>query len=313
MPTNKRTINMPFISGENPLPDNCIDGNNLQYIHIEESLSLVYWNFSLNESTFFKMPDCNEQDFYSLFVDLSDAPGIHHTNNTSSEIGLQSVAGVHCKRPGQAAGYTGRANSEVRGIQILIGAEYFRKILLENTNQEIAGYILNHYSGYLPVSKDLHHKLKGFQIPLQADELTAQYYLKGKIYMILSILITQMVAAEYKMVCDTETENLVQFNEALTQQTCQDIPSIAAAARQLNVSTSKFKELQKKMYLLSFAKYHREQRLGRAKKLLQDSQKRIKDIAYLTGFQSGGYFSRSFRQCFGMLPSDYQKIYAALA
>ncbi len=48
-------------------------------------------------------------------------------------------------------------------------------------------------------------------------------------------------------------------------------------------------------------------RLRRGAQLLRESQKNVSEIAYLVGFSSPKYFSKYFREEFGMLPSAYQQ------
>ena len=47
-------------------------------------------------------------------------------------------------------------------------------------------------------------------------------------------------------------------------------------------------------------------RLKRAAQLLCDRQQNVADVAYAVGFNNPKYFSRYFKEEFGMLPSVYQ-------
>ena len=51
--------------------------------------------------------------------------------------------------------------------------------------------------------------------------------------------------------------------------------------------------------------YIRLIRLKTAAKLLKNGEYRINEVCYLTGFSNMSYFSRRFKQQFGMLPKDY--------
>jgi len=46
-------------------------------------------------------------------------------------------------------------------------------------------------------------------------------------------------------------------------------------------------------------------RLQRAKELLLENPNRIVDIALQTGFYSASYFSKCFKEQFGISPSDF--------
>ncbi len=53
----------------------------------------------------------------------------------------------------------------------------------------------------------------------------------------------------------------------------------------------------------------REYRLNKAKQLLCKNTKTISEIAFGTGFNSPAYFSKCFMDTFGILPSDYIRLY----
>jgi AraC-like DNA-binding protein len=55
----------------------------------------------------------------------------------------------------------------------------------------------------------------------------------------------------------------------------------------------------------------RHMRLTRAADLLRQRAGNVADIAYQTGFGSLSYFSKCFKQKFGMVPSEYTKIHIA--
>ncbi|WP_241664831.1 hybrid sensor histidine kinase/response regulator transcription factor [Seonamhaeicola maritimus] len=65
----------------------------------------------------------------------------------------------------------------------------------------------------------------------------------------------------------------------------------------------KFKELTG----LSSSAFIRNIRLKRAVQLLEQSDFSVKEIMYMTGFNTSSYFSQCFKKQFGMLPRDYIK------
>ncbi len=57
---------------------------------------------------------------------------------------------------------------------------------------------------------------------------------------------------------------------------------------------------------LSTSAFIRSQRLRQARRLLEDSDITISEIAYSVGFSTPTYFMKSFKETFGKTPSDYQ-------
>ncbi|RAW00508.1 helix-turn-helix domain-containing protein [Pseudochryseolinea flava] len=74
-----------------------------------------------------------------------------------------------------------------------------------------------------------------------------------------------------------------------------------------NRSLSTFKRDFQKLYGIAPGKWLLEQRLNHAIRLLNDTQKSIGDITFLSGFESISHFSRSFKQRFGIAPSAFKQ------
>lgn len=283
----------------------------LQHYFVEEGFSVACWDMNPQQSAFFKMPDCAAQNVYSFFIDNSSLPGTHYARKAAVEIGPKAVANAYFNTPGTATAYTSSPHSHVKGLQFLVSAGFLKKMLLQTTDAATAEAILLQPT-YLSLQSDLFHKLECLNItPGKKHNPISIFSLKGGFYMILAQLIADLIQSKSKKKEDPEAEELISLNRALQQDVCPDIPSIATAARQLHISTTKLKQLQKKVYLVPFAKYHQEQRLAKAKELLQDSRKQIKEIAFDLGYNSGNHFARSFRQKFGVAPSGYQKMSSA--
>lgn len=57
---------------------------------------------------------------------------------------------------------------------------------------------------------------------------------------------------------------------------------------------------------ISFNKYCLMLRLQKAERLLLETADKVIDIAIVCGFDSISYFNRSFKEQYGMSPSDYR-------
>ena len=77
---------------------------------------------------------------------------------------------------------------------------------------------------------------------------------------------------------------------------CQDGQvSLKAVAASVNLSPCHFCAVFKKQTGLTFSRYRVRQRLAKARELLADSDRRISDVAFESGFESIPYFNRAFR------------------
>jgi len=84
-------------------------------------------------------------------------------------------------------------------------------------------------------------------------------------------------------------------------------PTIDTVAKMFMLSPSFFGYLFKNLTSKTFTEYLKDLRLSKATEMLKDSDKRIVDICYESGFNNLNHFNRTFKQTFGMSPGMYRK------
>ncbi|HKM08537.1 MAG TPA: response regulator [Sphaerochaeta sp.] len=83
--------------------------------------------------------------------------------------------------------------------------------------------------------------------------------------------------------------------------------SVEQAAKITGLNTKYFSHLCKTYFGASFVEYLTSIRMEKAKALLATGQYSIKEVAEMTSFSDGNYFSRVFRQTFGISPSSFRE------
>lgn len=83
--------------------------------------------------------------------------------------------------------------------------------------------------------------------------------------------------------------------------------TLADIAKTVSVSKSSALNIFNKYLHISPVSYLINYRLKRAAKLLADTDGSVYSIANDTGFENVGYFCRSFKELFGVTPSEYRK------
>ncbi|MHA3775605.1 helix-turn-helix domain-containing protein [Verrucomicrobiota bacterium sgz303538] len=78
-------------------------------------------------------------------------------------------------------------------------------------------------------------------------------------------------------------------------------------AKAVNTSTFHFCKMFKKATGMTFTEYLGLIRVGKAKKLLANPQKRISEIAFEAGFSSLTHFNRTFRKITGQSPTAFRR------
>ncbi|MNI40325.1 HTH-type transcriptional activator Btr [compost metagenome] len=83
--------------------------------------------------------------------------------------------------------------------------------------------------------------------------------------------------------------------------------TIRETAAYFAYSPNHFGVLFKDQVGMSFNDFVVQERMERAKKLLQSPSLKVYEIAEEVGYKSLTYFSRTFREMFGMTPGEYRK------
>jgi AraC family transcriptional regulator, transcriptional activator of the genes for pyochelin and ferripyochelin receptors len=80
--------------------------------------------------------------------------------------------------------------------------------------------------------------------------------------------------------------------------------TLAALARRVGLNRTKLALGFKEVYGVSVQAYWRDERLSRARELLQCGKVRVTDVALSLGYSEASAFTRAFSRKFGLLPSD---------
>jgi AraC-like DNA-binding protein len=83
--------------------------------------------------------------------------------------------------------------------------------------------------------------------------------------------------------------------------------SVDDFCQEIGISRSHVHRKLKALTNQSFTEFFRDIRLKRAASLLSTKSGNLTEIAYQTGFTNLSYFSRSFKEQFGVNPSEYKE------
>lgn len=93
-----------------------------------------------------------------------------------------------------------------------------------------------------------------------------------------------------------------QFEQLALEETSNPSLTVGQLADRMNLSVSTLGRLCYRVYGLSPMKYVFNLRLERAARLLAQNYGRVKDVAYETGFSSLSYFSKCYKERYGVPP-----------
>ena len=91
------------------------------------------------------------------------------------------------------------------------------------------------------------------------------------------------------------------------------VVDIGELSKRVNLSPSRLEHLFKEQMGLALGNHVLQCRLRTAAKLLQSTEMRIKEIAYVVGYEHPSNFMRAFKNKFGTTPSDHRRSLAKIA
>ena len=108
-----------------------------------------------------------------------------------------------------------------------------------------------------------------------------------------------------------DTEFLLHFEKVIQENLGNSAFSNKQMEDQLFMSHSTLNRKVKSLIYTTPNEYLRDKRLDVAAQLLESSERRINEICFSVGFNSPSYFSKCFKERFGMLPAQYRQKYTA--
>ncbi|CAM3895844.1 MULTISPECIES: helix-turn-helix transcriptional regulator [Flavobacterium] len=100
-----------------------------------------------------------------------------------------------------------------------------------------------------------------------------------------------------------DKQKLFEAKEILTLK-IDNPPTIVALSKQISLNEFKLKKGFKELFGTTIFGYIHKNRMNLAKKLLLETDKSAKEIAYETGYSSPQYFSNAFKKEFGTSPDS---------
>ncbi|MDN3723739.1 AraC family transcriptional regulator [Aequorivita sp. SDUM287046] len=144
-----------------------------------------------------------------------------------------------------------------------------------------------------------------------SENFTRKLFLEGMAYQIL----TQQILQYQDDKKDEGNRTLLRSSElkqinyisGLIESNISDIPTVENLARESGLNVNKLQEGFKKLYGTTVNNYVQKVRLDAAYSLLTKTDLSISEIVIAIGLSSKSYFSKIFREKYGISPSDFRK------
>ncbi|MEO1486807.1 MAG: AraC family transcriptional regulator [Bacteroidota bacterium] len=140
-----------------------------------------------------------------------------------------------------------------------------------------------------------------FENPVLFDEETIRLKLRE----LMALLYNMNSDGIREILSNMFNPDSFEFKKVIKEHIYHDL-TIQEYATLLNLSTSTFKRKFKAFYDTSPGKYFLNKRLERAKNLLLNSQDRVSDICFDSGFGDVSNFTKAFSKKYGMSPTEFR-------
>lgn len=129
----------------------------------------------------------------------------------------------------------------------------------------------------------------------------------GTVHLLLSNFFKKMSTSRIiiQKVNEADLANIIATQMYLTETIENPFPSIQFMARKANMSESKFKNLFKKITGKTPNIFFMENKLIKAKELLEENQLTVSQISDKLHFTNNSYFASKFKEYFGLSPKTF--------
>lgn len=115
------------------------------------------------------------------------------------------------------------------------------------------------------------------------------------------------LAMKIRKTREMTTSKIISDAKAYIEENYGQEISLDGLSRELGISPQYFSKLFKKEVGVNFIEYLTQLRLKKAKEIMKDGGKSIKEICYMVGYTDPNYFSRIFRKHTDLSPTEYIK------
>lgn len=137
----------------------------------------------------------------------------------------------------------------------------------------------------------------------EADKAASQQHLAGILLHIAGMILS--LSKNKALEKDNAAQKIEQAKIIMNENVYKEIDP-EELAQKLNISYSWFRKMFKDYTGYSPAKYFQELKLRKAKQLLANTSRSVKEICFQLGYTSTEYFSNLFKKHTGLTPMEYR-------
>jgi AraC-like DNA-binding protein len=201
------------------------------------------------------------------------------------------------------------ANTERNVVCIRIARQRLESILGDEHREYLQELLRREGQFFLhePLSPAMRSLLAELKQPPGARGLLQLYY-HTRTLELLYLLLEQLNKRTGGPCKTIDPEHIARIFQAKTLliRDLSEPPTIAALASAVLMSESQLKQSFREVFGVSIYQYFQQERLERARQLLSENNRTVKDVGYELGFTNIGHFSRLFERLYHIKPKKFQ-------
>lgn len=299
-----------------------IDGNFIlvpDYIHTGSSyflncdpdISVLYLDVVYNSEIHLRQENKTD-DFIAIYYDLTEGRAALLSDDIVNRIGRWSY-NMAIIDSTLRSDYIVKEGSKTFGLYIFIKKEAVKGYFKNNpTFENHIDNILNSKTNSIVRFTRMSNKSYNLLMNLRSkniQEVSFEFHLRGTVLNLIAEFVEQMLFDEVVIdtLDDNDLANIIRSKSYLITNIKNTFPGIPLLAQEVNMSVSKYKKLFKKITGMTPNFFFMNSKLLESKRLLEEKQLTITQVAVELNFASSSYFITKFKESFGMSPKNFIK------
>ncbi|MGF1600988.1 MAG: helix-turn-helix domain-containing protein [Thermosynechococcaceae cyanobacterium] len=294
-----------------PLLDNGCD----RIFHLRDGLDLRIWCFEPTADVFITDCEANELEPLSLSFFIMGDMSVHLSGVTQQE--TEAAGGsylMYCPGVTEAEGW--RSHQRILRVKINIDLDVFLGSMSADQRSTLPP-ILQSLAAEKSFSPFYHQGTITSEIQTVLQQVLhcpyegtmKQWYLEAKALELMTLQFDHLQQAPALQQSGLKSQDIDRIHRAreLLRQNLENPPSLPELARLVETNDCTLKRGFRQVFDTTVFGYLHQQRLQMAQKLLITSALKVNEVAQTVGFADRNYFTRIFKQKFGLTPSAYRQ------
>ena len=290
----------------------------MRYRKVEEGLWLFSTDIEIKQNIISRALYADDVPAEYYFLSFAVFEYFYPVNNSFTKFAKLVSTTCTFYRPRTEVSTFFYGNTTGKFFNILFTKEWAEKNLVFNNpaRKNAVGSFLNNETGFInwidlvPAAAALSEELYRKTIKEKGKEVDLDY-LKKSLLLIISDFFDKALdesrIRNYFPLHNPDYANVAAAEKFILNHLHEPFIGVENLARKVNLSPTKLKMIFKSVFGFSMLQYHKEKNMLLARQLVERSDMHIKNIALITGYESAGKFTATFKKRFGMLPSEIRE------